>query len=123
MFAADHVFLDLLADTLQYVALLWNNAPSRLKTLHALALALDAAFWKIGVVHTPRWCAFAAGALHRMKRCYVIVVLGLREVHLSKAVHKERRDALLFALTNEVFLCGLLFMLDVVLASALISQP
>ena len=120
--ASDHAFLDLLADTLQCVALFWNNAPSRLKTLHALALALDAAFLKLGDLHTRRWCAFAADALRRMKRCYVIVVLGLREVHLSKAVHKERRDALLFALTNEVFLCGLFFMLDVVQASALMSQ-
>ena len=57
-----------------------------------------------------------------MKRCYVIVVLGLREVHLSKAVHKEQRDALLLALRNEVFLCGLFFMLDVVQASAVMSQ-
>ena len=108
--------------TLQSAALFWNNALSRLKTLHALALALDAAFLKLGVLCTRRWCAFAADALRRMKRCYVIVVLGLREVHLSKAVHKEQRDALLFALTNEVFLCGLFFMLDVVQASALMSQ-
>ena len=49
-----------------------------------------------------------------MKRCYVIVVLGLRRVHVSKAFHKEQRDALLSALTNEVFLCGIFFMLDVV---------
>ena len=56
-----------------------------------------------------------------MKRCYVTVVLGLREVHLSKAVHKEQRDGLLFALTNEVFLCGLFFMLDVVQAWAVMS--
>ena len=35
--AADHAFLDLLADTLQCAALFWNNAPCRLKTLHALA--------------------------------------------------------------------------------------
>ena len=48
----------------------------------AVALALDAAFFKLGVVHTRRRCAFAADALRRMKRCYVIVVLGLREVHL-----------------------------------------
>ena len=120
--AADHAFRDLLADTLQCAALFWNNAPSRLKTLRALALALDAAFLELGVLHTRRWCAFAADALRRMKRCYVIVVLGLREVHLSKAVHKEQRDALLFALTNEVFLCGLFFMLDIVQASAVMSQ-
>ena len=121
--ASDHAFLDLLVDTLQSAALFWNHAPSRLKTLHALALALDAAFLKSGVLHTRRWCAFAADALRRMKRCYVIVVLGLREVHLSKAVHKEQRDALLFAPTNVVFLCGLFFMLDVVQALALMLKP
>ena len=81
----DHVFLDLLADMLQSAALFRNNAPSRLKTLHAVALALDAAFLKLGVLHTRRWCAFAADVLRRVKRCYVIVVLGLREVHVSKA--------------------------------------
>ena len=57
-----------------------------------------------------------------MKRCHVIVVLGVREVHLSKAVHKEQRDALLFAVANEVFLCGLFFMRDVVHAWAVMSQ-
>ena len=118
----NHAFLDLLADTLQSAALFWNAAPSRLKTLHAMALALDAAFLKLGVLHTRRWCAFKADPLRRMKRCYVIVSLGLCEVHVSKAVHKEQRDALLFALTNEVFLCGLFFMLDVVQASAVMSQ-
>ena len=99
---------------LQSTALFWNNTPSRLKTLHAVALALDAAILGLGDLHTRSWCAVAADALRRMKRCYVIVVLGLREVHLSKAIHKEQRDALLLAPTNEVFLCGLFFVPDVV---------
>ena len=38
----DHAFLDLLADTLQSAASLWNNAPSRLKTLQAVAQSLEA---------------------------------------------------------------------------------
>ena len=109
----EHAFLDLMADTLQFLALFWNSASSRLKTLHAVALPLDAAFYKLGVLHTRRWCCFAADVLRRTKRCYVIAVLGLREVHLGKAVHQEQRDALLFALTNEAFLCGLSFMLHV----------
>ena len=105
----EHVFLDVLADTLHYGALFLNTAPCRLKTLHAVVVALIATCLKLGVPHTRRWCAFAADALRGMKRCYPTVVLGLREVHLSKTVHKEQRDALLFALTNEVFLCCLFF--------------
>ena len=87
-----------------------------------MALAFNAACLKLGVLHTRRRSACAADALRRMKQCYVIVVPDLREVHVGKAVHKEQRDALLFALTNEVFLCGLFFMLDVVLAWAVMSQ-
>ena len=75
----EHVFLDLLADTLQSAPLFRNSDPSRLKTLHAVALALGAACLKLGVLHTCRECAFAANALRRMKRCYLIVVLGLHE--------------------------------------------
>ena len=50
----DHAFLDLLANTLQSAALFWNKPPSRLKTLHAVALALDAACLKLRVLHTRR---------------------------------------------------------------------
>ena len=51
---------DLLADTLQSAASFWNNAPSRLKTLQAVAQSLEAAALKLGVLHTHRWSAFAA---------------------------------------------------------------
>ena len=87
-----------------------------------MAEALDAACLKLGTLHTHRWSAFALDALRRMKRSYVIVVIGFLEVPLSRAVNKEQRDALLFALTNEVFLCALFFMLDVVHAWALMSE-
>ena len=87
-----------------------------------VAQALDSACLKLGVLHTRRWCAFAADALRRMKRSYVIVVIGLREVVVSRAAARKQKDALLLALTNEVFLCALFFMLDVLNAWALMSQ-
>ena len=80
---SEHAFLDLLADTLQSAALFWNNYPSRLSTLQAVAQALDTAVLKLGVLHARCWCVFAADALPCMKQCYVIVVIGLREVPLS----------------------------------------
>ena len=58
----------------------------------------------------------------RMKCSYVMVVIGLLEVPLSRAVNKEVRDTLLFALTNEVFFCGPFLMLDVVHAWALMWE-
>ena len=55
----DHMFLDLLGDTLQSAASFWNNAPSRLKTLQAVAPSLEVAALKLGVLHTRRWSALA----------------------------------------------------------------
>ena len=63
----DHTFLDLLGDTLQCAASFWNNAPSRLKTLQAVAQSLEVAALKLGVLHTRRWSAFAGDALRRRR--------------------------------------------------------
>ena len=57
---------------------------------------------EIRVLHTCRWCVFAGDALRHMKGCYAIVVIGLRGVPLRLS-NKQHSDALLFALTNEVF--------------------
>ena len=119
---SEHAFLDLLADTLRSAASFWNHAPSRLKTLQTVAQALDTTCLKLGVLHTRCWCAFAADDLRRMKRSYVIKVIGLREVAVSRAAAREQRDALLVALTKEVFLCTLFFMLDVVNAWGLMCE-
>ena len=55
----DHTFLDLLGDTLPSAASFWNSAPSRLKTLQAVAQSLEVLALKLGVLHTRRWSAFA----------------------------------------------------------------
>ena len=103
--ALEHKFLNLLADTLHSTTLFWNNSPSRLKTLQGMAGALNVACLKLGVLHTRRWYTFVDDALHRMKRCFVIVVIALLEVPWGRAVNKGQRDALLFA--PEVFVCAL----------------
>ena len=77
---------------------------------------------KLGVLHTRRWFAFASDALRRLKRCYVIVVVALHEIHLTKAANKEHRDALLLSMMNYVFLCALFFMRDVMKACSLMSH-
>ena len=74
-----------------------------------MAEALNVACLRFGALHTRRWCVFVADALRRIKQCYIIVVIGLLGVPLRKAVNKEQRDTLLFALTDEVFLCALFF--------------
>ena len=63
----DHTFLDLLGDTLQSAASFWNNTPSRLKTLQAVAHSLEVSALKLGVLHTHQWSAFAGDALRRLR--------------------------------------------------------
>ena len=118
----EHAFLDPVADTLRFAVSFCNNSPFRLKSLHAVVQAVDSACPKLAIVHTRRWCAFAVDAFRRTKGSYVIVGIGLREVVVSRAAARKLRYALLLAITNEVFLCALFFMLGVKNAWALMSQ-
>ena len=79
--SAGHVFVDVVANCMQQVALFWNNSPARLPVLRRVALALETSVLKFGVLRERRWAAFAADAVRRMLRSYAPLICALVQVY------------------------------------------
>ena len=72
-----HIFVGVRNGGLQQLAANYNSSPARLKCLRGIASNLGVALTKFGKLETCRWAAFAFGALHSMRRGYVVVVCAL----------------------------------------------
>ena len=86
---SSHEFLDHVADTMNAIVVWYRNAPTRLRNLRRLSLALQISPLQYNSLSQRRWAAFARQALKSVLCTFPVMVCALYIARPSRPKEKE----------------------------------